>query len=424
MSAIDPENASDDAIVRRARERLAASSSGDDVLRAEAPGPFDLIDMKALVALALALVAVALVDLHPEAVQRSFADPLELGLRMVALTCVVRACVLLADGVRRLRARWRTRDHALVFLDDALVVFADETRVFPRRTIVTAGGGTRRDGIPILAILARDAVRSPMTRLVFGASIPASAVARRVVRYVRETEPPAPDHSPEVESPSRDPKATFEQALRGERAGVSVVGVSYEWLRRIPFAAPAFVLVFFGSLVLDLVVAPAADGSADWGAITFEPTTLALLAVCALLPIGYLAIGFAKVRAMGGAALVATPAELLLRTRSGMHRAPWNDILVLDLESRRAFTMLGGSSLERALVLERASGAPIRLDESLHEGPIEVVVAMLEAYSDGVGLSPQAYSDGASRAASAGSDSDSQGSGGGGGISSTEGTTT
>ena len=133
--------------------------------------------------------------------------------------------------------------------------------------------------------------------------------------------------------------------------------------------------------------------------------------VCVLLPFGFLGLGLARMRAAGGAAMVATPSELLVRTQAGIHRVAFASVLALDVTSRRTFTMLGGSALERALVVEREDGAPIRFDEALLGDPIEVVVAMIEAYSDGVGVPVSA-------------DSASQGSGGGGGISGTEGTTT
>ena len=109
---------------------------------------------------------------------------------------------------------------------------------------------------------------------------------------------------------------------------------------------------------------------------------------------------------MGGAAIIATPAEMLVRTRAGMHRVAWSAVVSIATPTGRGFSSLGGLTPRTTLILERESGSAIRIDGAWLHDPASVVRAILEAYCDGAGTPP------------------SQGTGAGGGISATEGTTT
>jgi len=400
MSAIDPEDGFATDSVKHARERIASGARGDDVLRSNPPGALDLFDPRTLVAIVVAFVSVAMVDLDAARHPAPF-DALDLALRMIAFTCVIRASILVSDGVRRVRAMRHDRANAVVLLDEAMVSLGTNEVVVRREDIVAAAGARRPDGQPTIVVLAKRMVGSPTIALPIASDLAPEAIARRVNRYRAEAEAEA-EAAAEAEpqavtfpEPSRAPAAEFARAVCAPGPGETVVGVGYEWLRRGPFAAAAFSVVFVERLV---------SVSRDLGTIPLDSLTAGLLAACLLVPLSWLAFGFARIRAMGGAAMVATRAELLMRNRAGMHRVPWSNVESVGVTSRRTFTMLGGSTVERSLVVHRADGATLRFDESVLAEPVENVRVILEAYCEGVATPP------------------SQGTGAGGGISGTSGT--
>jgi hypothetical protein len=109
-------------------------------------------------------------------------------------------------------------------------------------------------------------------------------------------------------------------------------------------------------------------------------TALCLVAV----PVLWLLLARREIAARKGGALLLTPAELLLRTRAGVHRVRWSDIARIEIVSRRAWSIALGAHENRSLVLHRSSDEPVQYAASLLAPPLEVVAGLCDAYRSGV----------------------------------------
>jgi hypothetical protein len=85
-----------------------------------------------------------------------------------------------------------------------------------------------------------------------------------------------------------------------------------------------------------------------------------------------------------GIALVLTPAEMLMRTRAGVHRVGWDEVARLEITSRTAWSVLEGPKPQRALVVHRKESDTITYVEEFLGAPAEVVVALCDGYRKGV----------------------------------------
>jgi hypothetical protein len=81
--------------------------------------------------------------------------------------------------------------------------------------------------------------------------------------------------------------------------------------------------------------------------------------------------------------MVLTPAELLIRTRGGMVRTRWPDLVSASVANKRAWSVLEGMHEARQLILSRRGGGPIRYDEPYLGVPAEVGQILVDAYRTG-----------------------------------------
>jgi hypothetical protein len=142
---------------------------------------------------------------------------------------------------------------------------------------------------------------------------------------------------------------------------------------------PYATMLLGAALLEGLLRSPAAVRAAI-GSIGPSVVALCLVAV----PLLWLLLARRERAARKGPALLLTPAELLLRTRAGVHRARWSDIASVEIVSRRAWSIALGAHENRSLVLQRKSDEAIRYAESVLAPPLEVVAALCEAYRGGV----------------------------------------
>lgn len=403
MLSIDPietPNLSSDMEVHaRARALLAAKSlDSEHLIDSRAPSALDLVDSRVLVSAMVGLVMVALVQLNA-ARHVGVLDALDLALRMVALGSLARLAFAVGElSVKHARARRASR-RSIALLDEHLVLFdggdATSDRIVRRDEVVGAYGGRRLDGSAELWLfVARAGVPSALSADVVTAADPA-VLATRIQRWRGRAPTVNNDKYPDA---TRTPDKELDRIARGELGvGECAIPLSYRWLARGPYAAAAFVLVL-GERAMHL----------PSGARLAAPV-LGLSLACVALPLAWLAIQLRAARPKRGVAVTLTPAELLLREAAGIHRAPFGDVSGLSIRSRRTWTLMGGVSNERVLVVERASNTDLTFDERAMRISAPALAALLEAYGEGAfSLSSPAL----------------QGSAAGGGSSATEGTTT
>ena len=166
---------------------------------------------------------------------------------------------------------------------------------------------------------------------------------------------------------------------------LTVVGLAWWWQRhaavnrpRVPVRQPA------GRMPADLHV----PGPSIWpfvGPLGLPPIVVPLLvlAIAIAVPVGWVLLTRRDIASRRGLALVLTPSELLLRTRSGVIRTVWGSLLRVTLDGRLAWSVLEGVHRARALVLKRRGADPITYDEAYLGVPAEVAQTLLDAYRRG-----------------------------------------
>lgn len=378
MPPIDPSEiaapASDMEVLTRARAMARDDApDADRVMASRAPSALDLVDSRMLVSGAVAVVMFALVELNA-ARQVSPLDALDLALRMVALGATARAGLALTGAVGRFRSALRRSRRTLVLTDTHLVVIDERNPnahvVVRREHVVGAHGGRLPEGGEELVAFVANDTHPPLVPIDLVTGYDPAIGANRVRRWSGRTEP---RETSEYPAATRTPAEDFARIVGGERRfGEYAVPAGRRWLARGPYAAGAFVVVL-GERSLHL---PPGTGLGT-------PVLLLALA-CLLLPLGWLALTLRRRRAMGGAAMVLTPAELLVRDARGIHRAPWGEVTALSLGSRRSWTLTGGMAIERTLVVERAASTDISFDERWLGISAPALAALLETYGEGV----------------------------------------
>ena len=181
---------------------------------------------------------------------------------------------------------------------------------------------------------------------------------------------------PEFPKPARLGSKVYDEAARGGRVppGTARIRHGLGWLRRMPFAAVLAALVFLDGALR--------TPDLDLGYLGLLP--IAGVMVCALIPLGWIVVAMRHVRPRKGLALVATPAEVLMRTRHGILRASWDHLESIRITQEPTLTILEGWSQRRRMVLVRDGDRhPIRYDEAFLGVPADAAVALLESYRAG-----------------------------------------
>lgn len=321
------------------------------------------------------LVAVLMwLAIDRESSMKAALNPLALGLRAIAIGFALRSLPALAALGRRLRLAAAADQHRLRLESDALVWTGPEgERRIARTDLVRVHLGDGHVQLPRVWLVHRPVEGTALTGLppIFDTS--EAALAKRIEAWRGPVEVPDEVAFPK---PAREGSKVYDAAAEGkvgERMAVVRHGIG--WLRRMPFAAVLAAAVFldgaFRTPALDL------------GYLGLLP--IVGVVVCAAIPLGWIVVALRHVRPRRGLALVATPAEILMRTREGILRASWAHLEGIGLREEPALTVLEGWTRRRRVILKRDGDRhPIRYDEAFLGAPADAVVALLDAYRTGL----------------------------------------
>lgn len=321
----------------------------------------------------LCAAALVMVALDRETAMKAALDPAALALRALAVALLLRSLPAVRVLWGRLRLATTAKRHRLRFDDDALVWSSPAgERRFDREAIVRVHLGDGHRALPRVWLVHRPIDGRALTALspIFD---DAKALADRIERWRGPVAAPEPATHPK---PAREGSKVYDAAAEGQLGeGVAVIRHGLGWLRRMPFAAVLAAAVFldgaFRTPALDL------------GYLGLLP--IVGVVVCAAIPLGWIAMALRHVRPRRGLALVASPAEILMRTREGILRASWPHVESITIRREPALTVLEGWTQRRRVVLARDGDRhPIRYDEAFLGAPADAVAALLDAYRSGL----------------------------------------
>jgi hypothetical protein len=175
-----------------------------------------------------------------------------------------------------------------------------------------------------------------------------------------------------VREPAELASKVFDAAAAGEQpTGGIVIKHGKAWLQRGPYAT-----ILMGVIVLDAFLRMP-DGAREhigWVAISM------ILFALGVVPLVWFLATRHDIAPRKGIALVLTPAEMLMRTRAGVHRVRWSQVDKLEITSRRMWSILRGQHEARALVIYRKNDDSITYIEAFLGAPAEVVQALCDGY--------------------------------------------
>lgn len=304
-------------------------------------------------------------------------DPIALILLVLSVGLLARGSILFVQLAKRLRIAFRARKSALVLSKEGLF-FTDgqHEQTIERTSIVSVlesgmwqsrRGTARWSPIYIVGSTADALLLTLPPIFEEGSGVVVERLMRwQGVRYLPE----------EVthEAPAALASQVYDDASRGiVSEGTLVVRHGNGWLTRGPYAA----LVLAVAIGLALFALPPASQQAVW------PITLAAIALAILVPLGWIWLKRREIAVRRGIAMVLTPAEVLMRTRAGVHRAAWPKLQRTSIDQKRAFSLLGGMHMAKILVLKRKDDTPIRYEEAYLGMPVEVAQVLIDAYRRG-----------------------------------------
>lgn len=341
-----------------------------------------LVDRAVAVALATLAVGSALLAaaIWRELQSGNPFDRLAMPLRFVAVVGILRGLVASWPLVPRLRLAARTRRHGLALTEEGLLVRSpDGERAIPRAHVAAAiepgDWGTRtstRRSSPVFLLVEPGAHGDAVVSLPPIFEDNPGILAERLMRW-RGLAGARPALASSTE---RLASKTYDDAARGAPArGVAVVRHGAGWLRRGPYAAFVFALIF-------------ADATLRLPAgISLGAVPALALVVCLAIPVTWIASTWRHVGPRRGVAFVLTSREMLLRTRAGVLRTRYEDITSVGVEgfagSFAGWSLLEGRRPTRKLRIDRVDDAPIRYDEAFLGVPAEVAQALVELYGKG-----------------------------------------
>jgi hypothetical protein len=307
-------------------------------------------------------------------------DPLGLIFRLLALALTARTLILLVALWPRIRAFLDQKRYALALTDDGLLLRTPVTD-FPvaKEDVIDIqehgawGEHSGRRWADVYLITRPDSGRYFLALPPLFEATP-GVLAERLMRW-RGARPQAREDAEPAE-PAELPSKLFDRAAAGESIPGSVVikhGSAY--LRRGPYAT-----VLLGLAVLtDWIMLPEATRT-QGGMLGPLVMGFSLL----LVPLVWLVLMRRDLKPRKGIALVLTPAEMLMRTRAGVHRVAFSELQRLEIQERRAWSVLIGAHPQRTLLIRRKDAETITYAEEFLGAPAEVVAALGEAYRKGL----------------------------------------
>ena len=363
-----------------AEAKLAGKASNRDdleVIRGTRP---PLVDAEALRAIGSIMLAAIVwgATIFREQITEAAIDPLALLLRLLALGLSVRAVLLAVDVGRRVMLFVRAPQHLLVLAPEGLLYRAPEgDTAIAIGTIVAVvergdwRGRAGRRSSDVYVVTGPDAGRVHVALPPVFEATP-GVLAERLMRWrgaVTGQDAPRPE-------PARLASKLYDEVAAGARpAGITVVRHGRGWLVRGPYAS-----VLLGIAVL-LGFARLPAGTLA----LIGPAAPIAIGVClALVPALWAWLVRRQIRPRKGLALVLTPAEALMRTRSGIVRVAWEGVARLTVEVKASWSLLEGYHGARQLLVQRRNDPEVRYDEAYLGVPAEVALALCEAYRKGV----------------------------------------
>jgi len=305
-------------------------------------------------------------------------DPLALLLRLLALAATLRALVALALLGSRVRELLRRDRYGVALGEDGLLLRTPRTDFAVARTdivdIVEHGAWQDRSAqrwADVYVVTRPDSGRLYLALPPFFAHSP-GVLAERLMRWRGVAEAPA---EREAREPAELASKLLDAVAAGERPpGVAVIEHGRGWLRRGPYAT-----VLLGVAALEGWLRSSETARAQLGAAAPLVVALCLL----IVPLFWIVLTRRDMAPRKGIALVLTPAELLLRTRAGVHRVRWTQVVRVEIASRTAWSILFGAHESRSLIVHRKGDDPISYAEPSLAAPAEVVAALCEGYRKG-----------------------------------------
>jgi hypothetical protein len=368
--------------IRAAEAAISRSAQPDpsvDVVSLESPPLFDSDGVRALLSPFLAGFMWAAMIFRELQADQPF-DPLALLLRLLALALTLRALVLLTGLARRFRLRLSYRRYALALTDEGLLYRSPAMDVALQREDILdvreRGHWRNKGGRRFADVYVVTHPRIGRSHLALPPVFERTpgVLAERLMRWLGPRDSAALGEVPQPDSQALASKL-WERVAAGETIpGVIKIPHGSAWLQRGPYAS-----VLLGIAVLDGFIRLPAENQQQVG-LTMP---LVLVGALVIVPISWYLLTRAQLRPRLGLALVLAPSELLVRLRSGVQRTAWAQLAAAEIEVRAAWSILLGAHESRTLVLARKNAAEIRYHESFIGAPLEVVVALCEAYRKG-----------------------------------------
>lgn len=352
------------------------SVDGVDVVPRHRPPLLDAFARRALLTPFIAAFLWAAVVFREA--QHNPLEPVSLVLRLLALALTVRALLVLSQLGHRAITSLRRERYGLALTEEGLLYRTPETDyAIARQDVLDVrepGHWRERGGArwaEVYLVMRPSAGRTFLSLPPVLDATP-GVLCERLMRWrgVLDAPPERPSARP-TELPSK----LFDDAARGQLpAGVIALRHGRAWLQRAPHAT-----VLLGLVLLDGYLRLPAPLRAQLGGLVPAVITLCLFVV----PLGWMALMRASMAPRKGLSFVFTQAELMLRTRAGVLRVPWDELGKLELVSRTGWSILRGAHDSRTLVINRGEELPIHYAEAFLGAPAEVVIALCEAYKKG-----------------------------------------
>lgn len=366
--------------VERAERALGGGALHEDevVLRGARPPFLDAEGIRA-VASPLLCAVVWSAAVFREVLTGTSIDPIAFGLRIVALGLTLRVLLLGARMAERLVLWAQAKQYALVLTREGLLYRTPRVDVaIPREAVVGVleqGRWRERGGVgrasPVYVVTDPETGRTHVTLPPIFDGSP-GRLAERLMRWHGGWEEPE-------EAPSAPPhelaSQVYDEAAAG-RAGPGVTAIRHDrsWMKKGPY-----VVVLIGVAAAEGILR---GGPEVWNAI--DPAIGGGLVVAlALVVLRWFWMQRREIAPRKGLAMVLTPAELLIRTRSGMVRTRWADVVSASVTTKRTWSVLEGAHDARQLVISRRGAQPIRYDEPYLGAPVEVAQVLIDAYRAG-----------------------------------------
>jgi hypothetical protein len=318
-------------------------------------------------------------------------DPFALFMRLIAVGLTVRAILLLSELVSRLRVAGAMRRCYLALAPEGLYARLPDGEVWLEKDDIAAivepgnwqGRRSGRRFSPVFVVSARGTVNGRDVeggkRRSYIALPPlfletAGVLAEHLSRWRGAIEEPeGPVTFPEPETLG---SKVYDDAAAGKsQPGTLAIEHGRGWMRAGPWAS-----AFLAIVALDGYLRASPSEQVALGVMPL----VIVCSVAVLVPIGWLLLTKREIDPRKGLALVLTPAEMMLRTRSGVMRVRWSTLLRTTIDQKQGWSILEGIHPRRTLTFKRKNMEPIHYEEAFLGVPVEVAQVWLDGYRRGV----------------------------------------